>query len=256
MNPSSRRSKTLAKVADSTHQQLNSYALAAGAAGVSVLALAQPSEAKIVYTPAHHVIAINHSYRLDLNHDGIPDFDLKNAFSTGSGAPGGALIVAPERSVNEVWLARHCGTGNRLCAAALPKGTKIGPKGPFRVGSYDVMAATDIHGYHAGYWFNTTAYLGLKFVIKGTIHFGWARAKVIVDRQTFMIAATVTRYAYETIPGKAIIAGATKGPDEAEPTALNTPTPEPATLGLLALGAPGMSIWRREESVAATPERD
>jgi hypothetical protein len=51
------------------------------------------------------------------------------------------------------------------------------------------------------------------------------------------------------------IAGATKGPDEAEPTAsLKTRTPEPATLGVLALGAPGLSIWKREESVAATPE--
>jgi hypothetical protein len=34
----------------SIHQQLNMYALAAGAAGVGVLALAQPAEAKIVYT--------------------------------------------------------------------------------------------------------------------------------------------------------------------------------------------------------------
>jgi hypothetical protein len=34
----------------STHQRLNSYALAASAAGVSVLALARASEAKVVYT--------------------------------------------------------------------------------------------------------------------------------------------------------------------------------------------------------------
>lgn len=254
MSPSSRRPKTLAKFADSTHQQLNSYALVAGAAGVSVLALTQSSEAKIVYTPAHHVIAINHSYLLDLNHDGIPDFDLKNVFNTYSGYPGGVLVVAPERRVNEVWAARHCSTANvRLCAAALPKATKIGPKGRFRSG-YDVMAATDIKGYHSGYWFNVTAYLGLKFVIKGTIHFGWARVKVIADSQTFMITATVTGYAYETIPGKAIIAGATKGPDQAEPTALNTPTRGPATLGMLALGAPGLSIWRRRESMSAALE--
>jgi hypothetical protein len=69
------------------------------------------------------------------------------------------------------------------------------------------------------------------------------------------ILALLTGYAYETIPGKTIIAGATKGPDDAEPaTSLNTSTPEPATLGVLALGAPGLSIWRREESVAATFE--
>jgi hypothetical protein len=68
-------------------------------------------------------------------------------------------------------------------------------------------------------------------------------------------SATVTGYAYETIPGKAIVAGATKGPDDAEPTAaLSSHTPEPVTLGALALGAPGLSIWRRTESVAAMPE--
>jgi hypothetical protein len=43
-------------LADSVHQQLNMYALAAGAAGVGALALAQPVEARIVYAPAHRAI--------------------------------------------------------------------------------------------------------------------------------------------------------------------------------------------------------
>jgi len=45
-------------------------------------------------------------------------------------------------------------------------------------------------------------------------------------------------------------AGATKGPKEAEqpaPTSLKTHAPEPATLSALALGAPGLAIWRRED---------
>ena len=66
--------------------------------------------------------------------------------------------------------------------------------------------------------------------------------------------AILTGYAYETIPGRAIIAGKTKGRDDAEPTAsLNKRIPEPATLGALALGAPGLAIWRREEAVTAAP---
>src|SRR5580693_5813065 len=45
----------------------------------------------------------------------------------------------------------------------------------------------------------------------------------VVGRQR--ITATLTGYAYETIPGKAIIAGATKGPDDGEPSAsFTTPT--------------------------------
>jgi len=40
-------------LSSSLEHRLNSYALAASAAGVSFLALAQPAEAKIVYTPEH-----------------------------------------------------------------------------------------------------------------------------------------------------------------------------------------------------------
>jgi hypothetical protein len=46
-----KRSSGLRKTADlsvSIHQQLNMYALAAGAAGVGVLALAQPSEPQTI----------------------------------------------------------------------------------------------------------------------------------------------------------------------------------------------------------------
>ena len=40
--------KTASNLSESVHKQLNMYAIAAGAAGVGLLALAQPSEAKIV----------------------------------------------------------------------------------------------------------------------------------------------------------------------------------------------------------------
>jgi hypothetical protein len=75
------------------------------------------------------------------------------------------------------------------------------------------------------------------------------RVKRTIHSVDVPITATLTGYAYETIPGKLIIAGATKGPDDAEPAAsLNTPIPIPATLGPLAMGAPGLSIWRRKET--------
>jgi hypothetical protein len=251
MHPS--RPRKVTNLSGSTTRQLNTYALAATAAGVGVLALTQPVEAKIVFTPAHHVINANQTYRLDLNHDGIADFVLKDFFATNSGDSGGSLNVLPKRSANEVWAAQHCTSGTvRLCAAALPKGAKIGSKGSFRPDypAGEVMAASDIHGYRTGAWFNVTRYLGLKFVIKGKTHFGWARLAVSVQHFTF--TATLTGYAYETIPGKPIIAGATKGPDDAEPTAaLSSHTREPATLAALALGAPGLSIWRREDPVAS-----
>jgi hypothetical protein len=68
------------------------------------------------------------------------------------------------------------------------------------------------------------------------------------------ITATITGYAYETIPNKAILAGQTKGTDEENslvqpnPISRTAPARAPASLGALALGAPGLSIWRRDET--------
>ena len=68
-------------------------------------------------------------------------------------------------------------------------------------------------------------------------------------------------YAYENIPNKPIVAGKTKGPaddskeEDVGPGAFLTAPPpanlQPATLGALAMGAPGLSIWRRNKSVGA-----
>jgi hypothetical protein len=92
-------------------------------------------------------------------------------------------------------------------------------------------------------------YLGLKLIIDGSAHYGWARLSVTKFGQ-----AVLTGYAYETIPGKPILEGHTFGPEEADsfaPAELQDPTPQPANLGVLALGAPALAVWRREEDVVA-----
>jgi hypothetical protein len=217
---------------DSVNQLLNSYALAAGAAGVSVLALTHPSEAKIVYTHANVNIVQNGGLvTFDPDRNASPDFGLSNRYRTSSSMGFAILKAVPLRQANKIWdQASNCGAYR--CVAALPKGTKIGPNGRFQA-DYPkgaVMASTRFPATFAyGYWRGVTAYLGLKFVIKGKIHFGWARVKVTVRQppQTGGVDAILTGYAYETIPNKPIIAGKTKGPDVAVPQ---------ATLGELALG--------------------
>jgi len=72
--------KTL-KISDSLNRQLNTYALVAGAAGVGLLALGQSAEAKVVYTAAHKWLPVNKNFYLDLNHDGVNDFQLLLASS-------------------------------------------------------------------------------------------------------------------------------------------------------------------------------
>ncbi len=66
----------------------------------------------------------------------------------------------------------------------------------------------ELRGKCEGPWLNVkNRYLGLKFIIKGKDHFGWARLT------TTGRIALLTGYAYETIPNKPIIAGKTKGPE-------------------------------------------
>jgi len=227
------------------------YALAASAAGVGVLALAQSAEAKIIYTKTHVVIGTNHVYELDLNHDGIADFKISNhSFFTDTIVA--SLSALPAQANNAV-VGAQPHIGFPYYAYALRRGVTIGPKQPFS-GAW--MAWSD-GANRAGRWANVRGrYLGLKFRIKGKIHYGWARLNVTVGNSR--ITATLTGYAYDTIPNKTIIAGQTKGPDDnmiEEPSAsMTVPASQPATLGALAMGAPGLSIWRREESVSAEPK--
>jgi len=237
-------------------QRLNSYALAAGAAGVGMLAATQAAEAKIIYTPTHKVVTFNHPVALDLNHDGKTDFTFHETFiTTTSVGEDHSLIlsVLPAHQKNEIW-------GKAHDASALRAGVQVGPKGQFSV-SKKTMAVdyyadgTGGSGTCAGLWNNVkNRYLGLKFTINGAIHFGWARLNVtcMTTYQSHTVTGVLTGYAYETVPNKPIITGKTKGPnDEATDKSSNSPTltvpaSRPATLGILAMGAPALSIWRRE----------
>jgi hypothetical protein len=234
----SHRPRKTADLTEPVHHQLNMYAIAAGAAGVGVLALAQPVEAKIVYTPAHRVIGPDSSYLLDLNHDGITDFTITNIYN----CPDSCVSSIAAKPANGT----HGVEGQRsLWAYALKAGAIIGPKRPFSASVLE-FAGSGICHPDGSHWCNLKRYLGLSFKIHGKTHYGWARISMGSARGR--IKALLLGYAYETIAGKAIIAGATSGPDDAEPAAsLNTPTPEPASLGALALGSPGLSIWRRKE---------
>jgi hypothetical protein len=94
-------------------------------------------------------------------------------------------------------------------------------------------------------------YLGFKFKIGRQFHFGWARVTVTTTADNGF-SAVLTGYAYETIPGKAIHAGATSdAPQAALQAAPSIETREAdreASLGMLSLGSMGLNIWRREDS--------
>jgi hypothetical protein len=102
---SSARLRKTANLSKLTNHQLHKYALAASAAGVGILALVQPAEAKIIYTPAHRTIPSGGHYQLDLNHDGVTDFVLANMFRSLNSSYSGsssALVYPFNKGANRV----------------------------------------------------------------------------------------------------------------------------------------------------------
>jgi len=268
MKASPRRCSTPSHIASPLHQRLNTYALAASAAGVSLLALGQPAEARIVYTKTDVVIGYGgvSNYMLELTNSGHADFSFTYSHHSSEESPNHLRQLAPATggfstalwvragkgyASNEIW-------GHGPFAAALRAGVRVGRGGQFQRGHSEMAW----HGCNPescnayGSWLKVqNRYLAFKFFINGAAHYGWARLSCSTKR---IVGATLTGYAYETVPNKPIVTGRTKGPDDADgdgqtdPAALNTPAPQPATLGVLALGARGLSIWRRRESVSAT----
>jgi hypothetical protein len=240
MKYSSQRTRTSFELPDSVHRQLNMYALAAGAAGVSALSLAQPAEARIIYTPTHKVIGKNSSYLLALDHQ-TADFLITN-----STCSNGSRCNSDRYAQLSIWGAgsRWAPASNSVVAingdsylvAALRPGARISNSRRFirgRVMASQCVGFCASHTRTIGPWVNVSnRYLGLKFKINGKFHYGWARLSVKVLKGQFKITATLTGYAYETIPSKPIIAGATNGLDMVTAES-NT---EPVGLGRLALG--------------------
>jgi hypothetical protein len=242
-----RRSRFEHPLCESLNQRLASYVAAAGAAGVCLLVTAS-AEARIVYTPAYTTFSGGTfgfpGLSLDLNHDGIVDFYLLNFCATS-----GVWCAAGAQSPNAVLLSAGSFLGYPF-AAALTVGKTIGSSGAF--GAAGVMIATANGSCSFAPWCNVKGrFLGLKFSIRGKTHFGWARLN-----SNGGSSATLTGYAYETVPNKPIRAGET-GPvvggvslPELHRATPATATLQRATLGVLALGSRGLDIWRKEQDVA------
>jgi hypothetical protein len=223
---------------------------AATAAGVAMLAAA-PASAEIVFTPANVTIGAGASYMLDLNRDGIPDFTLHRCRCIGDGHTSFLFAELDVRG-NGVRDTRQAD------AAALPIGAFIGDPQAFTTtnSSYGfgrIMARAFYYtqSIFSGPWANATnKYLGLRFVIGGKLHYGWARLTVTNFNQGG--TAVLTGYAYETEPNQPIRAGemsdGSAGSAGISPLSHEHDSP---SLGVLARGADRMFARRREEVLSA-----
>jgi hypothetical protein len=229
------RIRTFAPLPDVLNRRWLAYTLAAGA---GVLATSQPASAGIIYTPAD-VFFTSGTVFIDLSHDGINDFKF-----TVFGQPGSVFQTL---KVSGNGNAGAGVVGKLGSASALTSGAVIGPRDPFRVAKSASLLMADVFANSStatslrGKWGNVgDKFLGLRFDINGRAHYGWAEFDVLGFVDFFggaYLDTTLLGYAYDTVPNQAIAAGK---------TTFST-TPEPGTLGLLALGSLGVAAWRRRK---------
>jgi HYDIN/CFA65/VesB family protein len=176
---------------------------------VAAFTLVSPAKAEIVYHSAN--IGINDgTYNLDLNGDGVTDFTIMSTWRSGSC---GVLCKYSEISLGET-----PASGNGAVVGPLKRGDEIGPNQAFD-GNSGLMSeyassyrCTFLGCYWShgsgGPWLGKKGYLGLSFQVNGQTYYGWALLKC--PGGTYGGGqGTLLGYAYETIPGRAILAGET-----------------------------------------------
>ena len=225
------------------------YSLAAAAASVSMLALAQPAEGSVVITNVNIPIT-SKGISIDLNKDGVTDVHFK--YFSDPGASNGSWYFSVKGVVGN---AIDASTKSED-ALALARSAKIGPSAHFgntqanpllMEAKYCNYAGCKLYGDWGANQPNK--FIGVKFKIKGAVHYGWIRVTITTNKVAGKpMKGTVTEYGYETVANKVVKAGLTSS---SVAQAHQQITPRSASLGALALGADGLPFWRREHEYAA-----
>jgi hypothetical protein len=228
-----------------------------------------------VFTPSNtKIYSLNPALALDLNHDGIIDYNLIK-WAAGQSIQRLSYLNVCHASLNKQ-LSHQCVSSSAAAnasnlvqfdgknAAALQRGAKIGEGQPFGgsgvavyMGGRITTSGSNPASHWNGPWANggegiTNRYLGFKFKIDGQYHFGWARVTFRTS-DTSGIQAFVSGYAYETIAEKGLLAGQTSEGGHAGNVQLDKPALEmqkTTSLGMLALGSDGLRFWRKEDGPA------
>jgi hypothetical protein len=254
-------SKAPDRLSELLQQGLRAYALSAGAAGVAVLACSVASDASPVCKQSS--VVVSGTFPLNPAGQQVAPFDIAGTFNNVSSltccfwnrgfltpnSPGAGALV---------------GTNGFL--AALASGASIGPGGQFGEGreygllfSYGPLGHGNKKHHRGNFDFSQINNFGFKFSISGETHYGWVRLKVTFGPGFDGIATSihVLEYAYETTPNTPIPAGSctaasenkadgsAKSSSKAPAVALAENDAQPSSLGMLALGAQGIPLWRR-----------
>lgn len=161
---------------------------------------------QIIYTdiePDFTSFNVGDNYNLDLNNDGIDDFNLKSFYE----ADYYWFEIKSSNSINAI-IATNPWYSNPM---PLESGYEV-----FEIVSYAYPSVSyntwgffttgDCFGGEIGCYYdwklNGDKFLGLRFLINGQTHYGWARLNVVSQTQWVF-----KDYAYNATPNKPIIAG-------------------------------------------------
>jgi hypothetical protein len=276
-------------------RKLEKNLLAYAVAGAGLVSIALPAEAQVIYTASNMPLAQPPLYQgcamtqVDINNDGVPDFQFTNCSIVrsasdsphlpmiGRGSSGSSsfdLRVAPMQPSDAIIGTRLQGQ-YRVTAIALTLGAPVGPSAAFDSKGLDMARRAGGEQTHltSGSWVNVqAAFLGLKFVISGETHYGWALVKFAYPGNDQIgglpttghgfLTGSIYGYAYENTPDKPIVAGQTSG-TSSENSYLSKVHPATNTkaaggnagLGLLATGSIGLKSWRRTASASPADQR-
>lgn len=169
---------------------------------------------------------------LDLNGDGITDY----VFAAGIASVG---VRSEEDNQYLIWPSGGPNIGGDI--EPLVEGFEIGPDSgddswmewfghPEGYANFAICLSSSGGSGCSGRFVGQRAYMGVEFDIEGAIHYGWINIRV----SALSPYAEIYGWAYETVPGVSIPAGAVA-------------IPEPATITLLAAGGLLLAFRRKRE---------
>jgi hypothetical protein len=255
---------------EATRDHMKWYSLAAAAAGVTTLALSQPADAKVVITNTNIpipfcVIPFPCSVSIDLNGDGINDVKFSLLSSVNQTWNSRLLTVVGQNGGS---ITGTAGTNKHgPYASCLLRGAEIGASDHFLKGK-ETIEKSFIRFYSStinqrppkktlyGKWGedHPNRFLGVKFKIDGKTHFGWIRITVKPNPKNTQLpamSATITEFGYETVANKSLGAGLASTNSADDQALTMTEPPRRASLGMLAVGAEALPLWRREETLTS-----
>jgi hypothetical protein len=185
-----------------------------------VCAMNQSGNAQIVYTDINPDVASNSSYSLDLNNDGVMDFNI-SAISMNLSDGYSSYVNAYGLNGNRVATSLNSSYAKGFSSGTTIDGSAIwSAQGTLKSKYNYCVPFGGCSSGGSGSFGGPEKFLGLQLVLNGQSYYGWARLKkVSVSNNSALF--TIKDYAFDSTPNHSIFAGATSGARLATENSLN-----------------------------------